>query len=184
METDARGQLGGLETSASARRTFAKESGAWTCPTCTKSNADIIKECEERYEADEHKNAAEVAVPEELKMAFKDELSGSKEKTTPTTSGSANDDSELAEGFVQTAPVAAAPASIPITRTNGLRNRTIPAPVHDAPLHAQAQLPPQGQLQQQQRRAQPEGPPLWLDRAIVILAIILVGLLVKVLFDF
>lgn len=176
METDARGQLGGLETSASARRTFAKESGAWTCPTCTKSNADIIKECEERYEADENKNAAEVAVPKELKMAFKDELSGSKEKPTPTTGGSANDDSELAEGFVQTAPVVPDPATIPVTRTNGLRNRPIAAPV-------QAQLQPQGQLQQQ-HRAQPEGPPLWLDRAIVILAIILVALLAKVLFDF
>lgn len=178
METDARGQLGGLETSASARRTFAKESGAWTCPTCTKSNADIIKECEERYEADENKNAAEVAVPQELKMAFKDELSGSKEKPTPTTGSSANDDSELAEGFVQTAPVVPAPAPIPVTRTNGLRNRPIAAPVH-----AQTPPQPQGQLQQQ-RRAQPEGPPLWLDRAIVILAIILVALLAKVLFDF
>ncbi|KAF2796328.1 UBC-like protein [Melanomma pulvis-pyrius CBS 109.77] len=76
MDTDAKGQLGGIECSAPARKKMAIESGAFTCPACGKSNADIIREREEAarlIEAKEGKQKEE-DVPEELRLAYRDEL--------------------------------------------------------------------------------------------------------------
>jgi len=76
MDTNAKGQLGGIECSESARKRIATESGAFTCPTCRKSNADIIKEREEAAKLIEAKNGKrkEETVPEELRLAYRDEL--------------------------------------------------------------------------------------------------------------
>src|SRR5208282_2261853 len=67
METDPKGQLGGLECTDEVRRRIAKASQSWKCHSCGKSNLEILKECEEAAtKADNVK--PDVAVPKELKM--------------------------------------------------------------------------------------------------------------------
>lgn len=76
METDAKGQLGGLDTNEAERKRYAERSVSWRCPTCGKSNEDIMKECTEAAKAKEAENGesaskAEETVPPELKIGFK-----------------------------------------------------------------------------------------------------------------
>ncbi|KAM7207551.1 Ubiquitin-conjugating enzyme/RWD-like protein [Naviculisporaceae sp. PSN 640] len=138
METDPKGQLGGLETTDEVRRRLAVESKRFRCSVCAKTNAEIMEECEkaaQEYEAangrsTSSKGAAEVEVPSELKLAWRDELtfkapqtdaSTSPPPTNPTpqpqsateqmqTSQAPQQDhdsetDELAEGFVLTDPL-------------------------------------------------------------------------------
>ncbi|OTA93477.1 hypothetical protein M434DRAFT_21449 [Hypoxylon sp. CO27-5] len=118
METDARGQLGGLDTSDAVRRKLAAESRAWKCGVCAKTNGEIIAECEERCREHDGQNQGrreEVQVPAELKMGFRDEM----EKAGKSSDGGGEsgggggggegaaedaESAELAEGFVQTVP--------------------------------------------------------------------------------
>lgn len=83
METDPKGQLGGLETSDSVRRRLAIESTGFRCNACAKTNGEIMEECEKAAQEHEAANggnssraAAEVEVPSELKLAWRDELGG------------------------------------------------------------------------------------------------------------
>jgi ubiquitin-conjugating enzyme E2 J1 len=80
MDTDAKGQLGGIECSREVREKMAKESEVWKCPACAKSNADIMKEREELVRETEEKEGKrkEEEIPEELRLAYRDEL-GEKE---------------------------------------------------------------------------------------------------------
>ncbi|KAH7318778.1 ubiquitin-conjugating enzyme/RWD-like protein [Stachybotrys elegans] len=170
METDAKGQLGGLEMPDTVRRRMAQESGAFKCPTCAKTNAEIIKECEDRSrEASEP--SEDVQVPKELNMGWRDEMEAKGTKTADNVQSSA----ELAEGFVQTTPVAPVPApavplavpqqpATPATPTTAVRH--VPLPATHGPLD-------------QDRN---NGVPLWLDRAIVGLVILLAALVLRVLF--
>lgn len=76
MDTDAKGQLGGIECGKEARERMAVESAAWKCQGCAKSNAEIMKEREDlvvETEAKEGKRR-EDEVPEELRLAYRDEL--------------------------------------------------------------------------------------------------------------
>lgn len=76
MDTDAKGQLGGIECSKDARERMAKDSGAWTCAGCAKSNADIMTERETLVKEVEEKEGKrkEEEIPEELRLAYRDEL--------------------------------------------------------------------------------------------------------------
>ncbi|KAM5342742.1 hypothetical protein ACJ41O_013708 [Fusarium nematophilum] len=196
METDARGQLGGLETTEAVRQRLAAESPAFRCATCGKTNGEIIKECEERAK-EASSSAQEVEVPKELNMGWRDEMEAKKQqgqsKPEPTSDDAESAESaELAEGFVQTAP-RASPAAVdpsvlppPAELRNPTPTRTTaavpvrvpatqvaPAPVPVAPLAIQPQ---------QARRASDDGVPLWLDRTIVVLVVLLVALVLKILF--
>jgi ubiquitin-conjugating enzyme E2 J1 len=76
MDTDAKGQLGGIECSKDARERMAKDSGKWTCAGCSKSNLEIMKEREEAVKEVEETEGKrkEDEVPEELRLAYRDEL--------------------------------------------------------------------------------------------------------------
>jgi ubiquitin-conjugating enzyme E2 J1 len=76
MDTDAKGQLGGIECSKDARERTAKDSGKWTCAGCSKSNLEIMKEREEAVKEVEETEGKrkEDEVPEELRLAYRDEL--------------------------------------------------------------------------------------------------------------
>jgi ubiquitin-conjugating enzyme E2 J1 len=185
METDARGQLGGLETTDAVRQRLANESSAFKCSACGKTNSEIIQECEERAK-EASSSAQEVEVPKELNMGWRDEIGAKKEGENKTEQ--TNDDAEtaqLAEGFVQTAPDAGpaddnTPAPQPqIDIQNPTPTRTIPlpAPAAQAPVHV-----PIAVQAQQARRASDDGVPLWLDRAIVVLVVLLVALVLKIIF--
>ncbi|KAF1833389.1 UBC-like protein [Decorospora gaudefroyi] len=76
MDTDAKGQLGGIECSREARARMAKDSGAWKCTACGKSNVEVMQEREEMVRAVEEKEGKrkDEEVPEELRLAYRDEL--------------------------------------------------------------------------------------------------------------
>ncbi|KAF9693050.1 hypothetical protein EKO04_009053 [Ascochyta lentis] len=76
MDTDAKGQLGGIECSKDARERMARDSGKWACAACGKSNDEIMKEREEAVRVTEVQEGArkEEEVPEELRLAYRDEL--------------------------------------------------------------------------------------------------------------
>ncbi|KAJ4389071.1 hypothetical protein N0V93_006533 [Gnomoniopsis smithogilvyi] len=191
METDPKGQLGGLDTSEAVRKQLATQSRAWKCSGCGgRPNEEIIRECEEAAkaadaeaegEAESSRKAKEVEVPAELKLGFRDEMeknAAAAAATAALNNGTAAADAEsaeLAEGFVQTVPRAdlSAGAARP--------GQTVPQPTRTAPLPAQAQQAPLAQMQMQRQTAAAGGVPRWIDRVIAALVVCLVGMILKVL---
>ncbi|KAK2627398.1 hypothetical protein QTJ16_003364 [Diplocarpon rosae] len=193
METDAKGQLGGLDTSKEERERIALDSGSWKCGTCGKSNSEILRECEEAVK--EAGSSQEPDVPEELAMAYKDQLGKNAERQVEGAEGKAEDiEDELAEGFVKTtdgagdvpdtnpvvitqsAPVAASP-SPPARPAQSVPQPTADA-VPNAPRAAVAQAYP---TMMAQRRVSEEAVPVWIDRAIGGVVLCLVAMFLKVL---
>ncbi|KAF2822003.1 UBC-like protein, partial [Ophiobolus disseminans] len=89
MDTDAKGQIGGIECSKEARQRMAQESNAWKCSACAKSNADIMKERQElvdEIEAKEGKRKDE-EVPEELRLAYREDLSNKESESAQVDKG-------------------------------------------------------------------------------------------------
>ncbi|PHH83533.1 hypothetical protein CDD82_7574 [Ophiocordyceps australis] len=202
METDARGQLGGLDTPEEVRRRLATESRAFRCPACVRSNTEIIAESEQRAKEvlSSSTSASDVEVPRELRMGWRDEMEAAKSLPAATQqqqaqqgAGSAqpgtvngnnngnnnnnNDDSDgdeeakLAEGFVQTVPLS--------PNTSGLH----PVPARPMRRHA-PQVVAQPLTLSRARTTPPpnDGVPLWIDRSIVALVVVLAALLLKILF--
>ncbi|KAL6700222.1 ubiquitin-conjugating enzyme/RWD-like protein [Trichoderma pleuroticola] len=174
METDVLGQLGGLETTEAVRRRLAQESASFKCAVCARTNADIIAECEDRC-----KQAAspcqDISIPAELNMGWRDELEAagkgqspsahpSKVSHVPDRSDEISEESELAEGFVKTAP-------------------SIPNDVVAPPLPMPSLTTRRNSSTANQTRAGGDGVPLWIDRVIIALVILLIALVLKVLFS-
>ncbi|ETS80663.1 hypothetical protein PFICI_08192 [Pestalotiopsis fici W106-1] len=218
METDASGQIGGLNSGPEVRKRLAAESKAWTCPACARSNEEILREVAERCrEMDEEAAAAaaanaadggvasssarkreEVEIPAELKMGFRDEMEkkAAQAASTGESGNTREEDAEtaqLAEGFVQTAPIPplqqqqqqqqlqretppSAP-SIPARPAQG-----VPQPTRTVP------LPPDPVGQAMAHRARDfdhdAGVPVWIDYAIVSLVAVLVAMLIKILLGY
>ncbi|KAG0648848.1 Non-canonical ubiquitin-conjugating enzyme 1 [Hyphodiscus hymeniophilus] len=112
METDAKGQLGGLDTSEAERRRCADSSANWKCGVCAQSNREILDERAEAAKAREDAEGStrvEQEVPKELTMKYKE----AEKVPAPTDLG---EEAELAEGFVQTTPVLPDPPAYPPAR--------------------------------------------------------------------
>lgn len=196
METDAKGQLGGLDTSDAVRRRLAAESGGWKCGVCNggKANREIMAEQEEivrkldEEEGNERKRREEVEVPEELRMGFKDEMEKAAPAADAAKAGGASADAGgqmdeesalLAEGFVQTAPVVEVqPQGTDTASLPARPGQTVPQPTRTVPLPAQQVVGPPA-VQLQARRAN-EGVPMWIDRLIVVLGVLLAAMVLKV----
>jgi len=178
METDAKGQLGGLECSDAVRRRMADASREWKCGSCGKPNEEILRECEEAVgRMEEGEKRGEEAVPVELKMGYRDEMGKGKEQE----SGEEKVESaELAEGFPQTTPpivdevpaVATSESAYPLARPA----QTVPQPT------ATIQLPPQRQPAMVIRAQQSnDGVPIWIDRTIAGIVVLLIAMVLKLL---
>lgn len=174
METDVLGQLGGLETTEAVRRRLAQESVSFKCAVCAKTNADIIAECEDRCKQTTSV-CQDISVPAELNMGWRDELEAAK-KDQPSLAHSSDvspepgrddgsSEAELAEGFVQTTSGAAPddPAAHPTFPTPTVGTQQIPSTANRI-------------------RTGNDGVPLWIDRLIVALVILLAAMVLKVLF--
>ncbi|KAF2462076.1 ubiquitin-conjugating enzyme/RWD-like protein [Lineolata rhizophorae] len=103
MDSDPRGQVGGLDCPDPARRRFAADSPAFTCPACARSNADIMRD-RERLAGQLHQRqrdappapapaTAPEPVPADLRLAYREDLGapgappdGADEGTTKSTS--------------------------------------------------------------------------------------------------
>ena len=168
METDPKGQLGGLEMPDATRKRLALESQSFRCPACVRMNKEIMQECQEQAVAMGTASADEKEVPSELKMGWKDEMNGTavmeheKPEEPEKAAESDGESARLAEGFVQTAPIdsSAAPAPRPGA------SRPVAAP----------QRQPATAAQRQQFRAN-NGVPQWLDQLIVLLFVVLVAVI-------
>jgi ubiquitin-conjugating enzyme E2 J1 len=206
METDPRGQLGGLDTTDAVRRKLATESQSFRCSACGKTNQEIIRDCEERaVTAAVPASQIDVDIPADLKMAWKDELTNPTTAQTPNPgtarlpSGTQPDDADkagvLADGHVETTPaVALAPQDSKEARpvqglqapTRGTHSRgsdpptAISAPAVDP--QPPVPLPHRTRNEQGVRRNSDDGVPAWIDRVIVALIIVLAALVLRVLF--
>ncbi|KAK8035635.1 hypothetical protein PG993_010630 [Apiospora rasikravindrae] len=202
METDAQGQIGGLNSAENVRRRLASESRGWTCAACGKSNENIIREVEmecqrlDEEEQGEKRRREEVEIPAELRMGFRDEMmektkapeeagnaggsgsgSAAERATTATTTRTGEEETDaahLAEGFVQTAPI---PAARP-GQTVPQPTRTIPLP---GPAPGQAPAAAQWPVANNQNRAANADVPVWIDYAIMVLVGLLIAMLLKIL---
>ena len=190
METDSKGQLGGLDTTDAVRKRLATESRGWRCSACGgRTNEDIIKECEDAARAAEAEagegssKANEVEVPPELSMGFKDEM----EKKAAAQAVEDAETAELAEGFVQTVPRAQLGGVAASSTAAGLAQpgQSVPQPTRTVPLpnaaHNTAVPLQQAQLLQQQHTLNDRGVPKWIDRVIAALVVCLVGMILKVI---
>lgn len=173
METDAKGQLGGLECSDAVRRRIAGESRVWKCISCGKSNEEILKECEEAAKATDVKPDEEV--PKELNMGWKDQMGQAGKKDSEDSEG---ESTQLAEGFVQTTSIATEEAAIAAVSAYPAARpaQGVPQPTATIPLPAQ-----RAPLAPQQQRQPHDGIPAWIDKAIVGLAACLAIMIVKLL---
>jgi ubiquitin-conjugating enzyme E2 J1 len=156
MDTDAKGQLGGIECSRDARERMARDSGAWKCPSCGKSNAEIMQEREDRVKEidDKEGKRKEDEVPEELRLAYRDELGkkeeGEEEPKVDKGKGRAVDDTPT---ISPVPPVTDSPAT----------NSTPSAPVAPAPVVRPTRTRPAPPPQQLEHRS----PDLaWIDTCI------------------
>ncbi|RCI13480.1 hypothetical protein L249_5489 [Ophiocordyceps polyrhachis-furcata BCC 54312] len=170
METDAKGQLGGIDTTDAVRRRLAQDSGSFRCLTCARSNQDIIVDSE-RHAQSTKSSSEEVKVPQELSMGWRDELeSGNKDKTvSDTAAGPGNDPESKAKDDRQNPTGTETVAGLAAAGGDG---------------HVPTQSAPRLPQLSNQRPATPRNRsvvPLWVDRAIAALIVLLVALLLKVL---
>jgi ubiquitin-conjugating enzyme E2 J1 len=126
MDTDAKGQLGGLEAGKEVRERMAKEGGAWRCGVCAKTNLEILKEREDLV--GEGGKRDEEVVPEELRLAYRDELGKADSKkqadqaTGKPVAGLPN------SSMTSAAPASYATSSTPLSASTPAPTRTIQAP--------------------------------------------------------
>ena len=201
METDAKGQIGGVETTETVRRRLAKESGNFVCPVCAKSNTNIIDDSASR--AREIPSTTDIEVPRELSLKVKgDQASEAEASPSPYIAGEALDKRSV-DRFVTSGLSAGSNSvgiesmhdhtagSVPTPKTtlatsNGDQSRiTPPNPSltqQRRPAPSTQQQPRQQILATGQQRPHNNGVPLLIDYAIVSLAILLLALLLKIMF--
>ena len=190
METDAKGQLGGLDTSEAERRRCAELSCAWKCSGCGKSNLEILAECEEAAKTLEQEGGEklpEEKVPDGLVIGSREDLGLSASGAAAKEKVGEDTEAQLAEGFVQTQPLPVQSSTYPAARPG----QTVPRPTGTSQLQHASHLQ-QPQLQQrpeplaprttQQANVSSDGVPIWIDRAIAGIVVCLVALILKMLF--
>jgi ubiquitin-conjugating enzyme E2 J1 len=155
---------------------MAKESRSWKCNSCGASNEKILKQCAEAAEALGVK--ADVEIPKELKMGWKDEMRGAKKEADGADDG---ESAELAEGFVQTVPIPEPQNQTP-PPPSPVSVRTYPParPVQGVPQPTATIAAPHTALAVQGRRSAGDGVPSWVDKAIGGLFLCLLVMVLKI----
>lgn len=157
MDTDAKGQLGGMDASEEVRRRFASQSITSRCATCGKSNAEIVKEMDEAAQHTGETGTEEV--PEQLRLAYREDLSKTEGKgKAPAEPTAVHEAGKMLDATPKAPVVPKAPSLIPTPTTSQARA----APVSRATLPVLQQ-----QHQQQLHHLRPnDGVPAWIDKAI------------------
>lgn len=164
MDTSASGQLGGMDASEEVRKRLAGQSKAFKCPACGRSNEEIMKEQEDAVKELGEESTKEDEVPEELKLAYREDLS--------KANGQAEERPKEESAVRVPEPVTS--QSQPPQRTVAAQ-ATTQAPTASAPAVTQVQAQPQPP-----RAAQPEeGIPAWIDKAIYGVVIALIFMLYR-----
>lgn len=169
MDTDAKGQVGGIDSTEAARRKMASESGAYRCAACGKTNAEIMREREElakEAEAEEGKKEEE-AVPEELRLAYREDLA-KEESAQPESSSGASSAKEAEKQATSSTPAAQQNAGQPASAPASVSQPAAPpraAPAAPA-IPAPTRTVPATPALRQQHRPLDDGVPAWIDKAI------------------
>lgn len=164
MDSDAKGQLGGMDASVEVRKRLAGQSKAWKCGACGKTNEVVMREQDEAVKERGSKGEKE-EVPEGLRLAYREDLGQANGKSEEKKSVEANGNAP------ETARVAPVPA------VAGAATTASPS-VQSQPQQTEARPAPQDQ-QPQQRPQQVEAIPPWIDKAIYGVIAALVFLLWK-----
>ncbi|KAK4988766.1 hypothetical protein LTR50_003730 [Elasticomyces elasticus] len=173
MDTDAKGQLGGIDSNESVRRRLAAESVRWRCPgSCGgKTNAEIMQERDEAVkEQGLEKDKQKDVVPEELRLAYREDLGGNPNTLTvdgPSANAASSASQIISDSGTQDVAVShSAPESMqPGTTTS----QTTPVDQSRVVTPTRTQPP---------NRVDPAVSP-WLDRAIIGVLVALVALVLK-----
>lgn len=185
MDTDAKGQVGGIDSTEAARKKMAGESGAYRCAACGgRSNAEIMREREElarEAEGEGKQEEEEEAVPEELRLAYREDLAkedgeGEKAQASSSSGGAAAAAAEKTGGGddvdAPTSSSAATPprtepaAEAPPTRAPTTTTTTAAAPGAPAVPAPTRTVPAAAPALRQQQRPLDDGVPAWIDKAI------------------
>jgi len=179
METDPKGQLGGLESSDAVRRRLAAESHGFKCPSCGKTNAEIMQEC--TRVADSCPIAKQdIEIPSELSLAWKDEMTD----RVPLSTGRLElNDASRPPLVTAQAPRLESTTSTANATPTGLTNGEAVSGV-SATTRGELASNRVVSLSQQQHlletQVHAELAPLWVDRVILIIIGTLIAILIKV----
>lgn len=142
MDTGAKGQIGGLETDEETRKGFAERSRSWRCGGgCSegKTNEEILRDREEevkRLEAEDGGGAKakeEEKVPEELRLAYREDLGGEKTETTAAATAITKGKEKAAEEASQTTSQPSTSTTSKSPTPSTLTQRTTPQPTRTIP---------------------------------------------------
>ncbi|KAF2216214.1 hypothetical protein CERZMDRAFT_33951 [Cercospora zeae-maydis SCOH1-5] len=148
MVTDAKGQVGGMDASEDARKRWAAQSGKSKCATCGKTNEEIMAEQDEAVKEAGGESKNDV-VPDELRLAYREDLSKPKDGINTDTNGSVAQPSASVPNVVAPAERQSAQQS---ASTPAIPTATLPTPPAAQP--QLVQRPPQDEM------------PAWIDKAI------------------
>lgn len=170
MDTDAKGQLGGIECSKEAREKMAKDSRVWKCPACAKSNADIMQEREDLVRESQGADGKrkEEEIPEELRLAYRDELGTKGGENSGQGKGKAN-------------VVDAAPASLPAATSTSPVAAPAPSTTNSAVTATSTQPKPPVPRAARSTTVQQTTPPSP-DRAMTLIDMFIYGIVAALLF--
>lgn len=174
MDTDAKGQLGGIECSNDARARMAKDSGAWTCAGCGKSNANIMREREELVAAtgEGDQGSKEDEVPEELRLAYRDELANEQKDGAPKV------DKGKGKAVVTSSQAASSSTPSLATTASGSSSSTGPAASSGPPPRLVSTTQPPRPIRPNVQRG-PERPLAWIDTCIYGIVAALLFMLIR-----
>lgn len=189
MDSESRGQVGGLECGEGTRRALAGESRGWRCGGCGgRRNEEILGEVVEAVREKEGKGRGEevqVQVPRELRLAYRDEMGAGRrlgsteegEAGTAAPTADANPPLDGSQPSVQdppTQPTRTIPAQSPPQQQLRQSQDTQQRPQQNSPraptsqTQTQTQTTPQPLTPNHNRdRNHDSAVPAWLDRAIV-----------------
>lgn len=183
METDPKGQLGGMECTNIERENFARESIGWICNVCKKKNKDILLESQDTHreiglgtntcESQEVSTTISKIYPSEL--VWKDE---EEEKVMKTSETKTLETYEKTKDILTDSPlISTRPLTYPESSRNSSTMSQTPNSFPSINLNSRLTQA----HQQIPGRPLNEEPPLWIDRAIATIVICLVAMVMKVL---
>lgn len=175
MEGGAKGQVGGMEMGDGERKRLAEESRNWRCGGCGgKCNKDVLREEAEKLtnQGDELDGRQE-KIPEELKFGFRDVM-----EKKDNGAGSANEKTLESRGPVQSPTAAPIPESSLSSAVPSTSHQPSSTPTTS---HHGSSAQPRTLLQQPPalRPSSSDPVPVWIDKAIIGVAVGLALLIVK-----
>ena len=195
MDSEVKGQLGGLECGESTRRALARESRAWRCAGCGgRSCEEILGERADaarvKAEKEDGKRDGgvvlgmeEVQVPQGLRLAYRDELGRKEGGDTGQGTASASNTATPAAGTHPPGTNALNPPpsqnpSPPPQQPQPTRTTSIPS--NSPPVPPSSIRPRRLSQPQQNAQPQPTTPiPAWIDKAILGVALSLAVMLLR-----